>query len=225
MASMKESLAQGRLPRATPTPARPPLSQDTAVILRHVDDARTEVQHLRQQVEAKQSASAEEGDEELSRLRRRLKAAQERLDEYQQMYERKQRTTTGPEAARQSERRLSPRFKLDGTKLTVRRCLWFGTLAKKNIASALVDLSEGGVGAVVSEEVRPGDTLHVRIEVPSFQETIEARGKVVRVIEIDAHNAYQVGVQFAALDHKAQSRIRYMQRYVASQAGGNAKQP
>jgi c-di-GMP-binding flagellar brake protein YcgR len=70
-----------------------------------------------------------------------------------------------------------------------------------------VNLSGGGVGFVTQRTFNLGDTLVLRIVLPSSP-PLTAKAKIVRMVPLQKdQSSFSIGAQFTELDHEDQERI------------------
>jgi hypothetical protein len=129
--------------------------------------------------------------------------------------------TTGLESASSAGRdlRKQVRFRIDdaSTSFSIKGISTSLGSGRVNRGRAAINLSEGGTMLLLCEPMPVGTSIHVRIEIEGYQESIEAGG-VVRWCEQEGRNdkEFRAGVEFVDLSAEQLRKINRMRDWTSS---------
>ena len=93
------------------------------------------------------------------------------------------------------ERRLDPRFVINGHVTAVRNSDLAGRKLSKICSLQLVNMSDSGLGAICQEPIEPGSSLTVFFPPHGPEQGFDAYGEVLRCRPRDGHG-HELGVRF-----------------------------
>ena len=129
--------------------------------------------------------------------------------------------TTGLESAPPAGRdlRKQVRFRIDdaSTSFSIKGISTSLGSGRVNRGRAAINLSEGGTMLLLCEAMPVGTSIHVRIEIEGYEESIEAGG-VVRWCEQEGRNdkEFRAGVEFVDLSAEQLRKISRMRDWTSS---------
>ncbi len=129
---------------------------------------------------------------------------------------------TGPagassDAAERREQRAHARFKVDGGLLALGKPGLLTNIGFGFRQEILVNLSEGGVLALVGKRLKEGSLLRLRVEIPKWKDVIACEGEVrwcAQSARADTH--FYVGFAFRGLAPGDAKRIAQMRELSGS---------
>lgn len=117
------------------------------------------------------------------------------------------------------ERRKHPRFAIDECTLLLYRSGLMETIGvrRDNLGKSVLDLSEGGLRARVTEKITIGTRVKVRLEMAKYSDEIEAGGEVRWCAQNPMRpDLITVGVMFVKIDPTHTRKIANMKNWFTS---------
>lgn len=78
--------------------------------------------------------------------------------------------------------------------------------SKKNLASCVLDLSQGGARILINEMLEPGTRIAFEVTLPKFKDTIRAKGQVRWVRRVAGN--FQVGIMFTEVESADRTKLK-----------------